>query len=184
MVFKNLELKGLTLCIPKTIKDKRGYFSEIFRKDLLENHLNQRLNFCQQNISESKYGTIRGLHFQKYPFAQNKLISVISGEILDVVLDLRKESSSFGKYYSIILDDKNKHQLFIPKGFAHGFSVLSKKATIQYFVDNYYDQKSESGINPLDPYLDIEWRIKKNKVLLSKKDNSQPVFNNSIFVKF
>ena len=97
---------------------------------------------------------------------------------------MRKKSKTFGQHVAIKMNNNSNFSVYIPEGFAHGFSVLSKKATIQYFVDNYYDQKSESGINPLDPYLDIEWRIKKNKVLLSKKDNSQPVFNNSIFVKF
>ena len=118
-------------------------FSEVFRKDLLEKTVNQKINFCQSNTSESKYGTIRGLHFQASPSSQTKLVSVSKGEILDVALDIRKNSSPYGKFYSIILGEKNNFQLFIPKGFAHGFSVLSKEARVHYQVDNYYDIKNE-----------------------------------------
>ena len=136
MEFEKVEIEGLILCKPKLINDNRGFFSETFRKDLLENTIKQKINFCQSNTSESKYGTIRGLHFQASPSSQTKLVSVSKGEILDVALDIRKNSITYGKFYSVILDDKNNFQLYIPPGFAHGFSVLSKEARVHYQVDN------------------------------------------------
>ena len=136
MEFEKVEIEGLILCKPKLINDNRGFFSETFRKDLLENTIKQKINFCQSNTSESKYGTIRGLHFQASPSSQTKLVSVSKGKILDVALDIRKNSITYGKFYSVILDDKNNFQLYIPAGFAHGFSVLSKEARVHYQVDN------------------------------------------------
>ena len=121
MEFEKVEIEGLILCKPKLINDNRGFFSEIFRKDLLESTIKQKINFCQSNTSESKYGTIRGLHFQASPSSQTKLVSVSKGEILDVALDIRKNSKTYGKFYSVILNDNNNFQLYIPPGFAHGF---------------------------------------------------------------
>ena len=184
MEFEKDEIEGLILCKPKLINDERGFFSEVFRKDLLENTVKQKINFCQSNTSESKYGTIRGLHFQTSPSSQTKLVSVSKGEILDVALDIRKNSSTYGKFYSVILNDKNNFQLLIPKGFAHGFSVLSKEARVHYQVDNYYDNKNEFGINPLDKDLGIDWKISKEKYHISSKDLTHPDLKNIKIFKF
>ena len=181
MEFEKVEIEGLILCKPKLIHDSRGFFSEIFRKDLLESILEQKINFCQLNTSESKYGTIRGLHFQTSPSSQTKLVSVSKGEILDVALDIRTNSSTYGKFYSVILNDINNFQLYIPQGFAHGFSVLSKEARVQYQVDNYYDKKNEFGINPLDNYLGIDWKISKENYSISNRDLNHPDFKNINF---
>ena len=129
MEFEKVDIKGLILFKPKLIYDNRGFFSETFRKDYFEKIIGNKVNFCQSNTSESTFGTIRGLHFQISPSSQSKLVSVSKGEILDVALDIRKNSSTYGKFYSVILNENNNFQLYIPQGFAHGFSVLSKKAT-------------------------------------------------------
>ena len=184
MEFEKFEIEGLILCKPKLINDSRGFFSEIFRKDLLENTINQKINFCQLNTSESKYGTIRGLHFQASPSSQAKLVSVSKGEILDVALDIRSSSSTYGKFYSVKLNDKNNFQLYIPKGFAHGFSVLSKEARVQYQVDSFYDEKNEFGINPLDNNLAIDWKIDKENYHISSKDLNHPDLKNINLFEF
>ena len=184
MEFEKVEIEGLILCKPKLINDSRGFFSEIFRKDLLESILEQKINFCQSNTSESKYGTIRGLHFQISPSSQSKLVSVSKGEILDVALDIRKNSKTYGKFYSVILNDNNNFQLYIPPGFAHGFSVLSKEARVHYQVDNYYDKQNEFGINPLDKDLAIDWKINKENYHISSKDLDNPYFKNINFFDF
>lgn len=184
MEFEKCEIEGLVLCKPKLIYDNRGFFSEIFRKDLLEKITGKKLNFCQSNTSESKYGTIRGLHFQIPPSNQSKLVSVSKGEILDVAIDIRENSKTYGEFYSVILNDDNNFQLYIPPGFAHGFSVLSKEARIHYQVDNYYDKKNEFGINPLDKNLAIDWKISKEKYNISSKDLSHPDFKNINISKF
>ena len=176
MKIENSYIDGLVICKPNIIHDERGFFCETFRKDLLEDHINMELNFCQSNSSESIFGTIRGLHFQVEPFSQSKLISVSNGEILDVAVDLRKNSKTYGKYFSIILNSKNNFQMFIPKGFAHGFSVLSNSARISYQVDSYYDAKSERGLFPLDSSLNIDWKLKKKDMILSERDLSLPKF--------
>ena len=184
MEFEKVEIEGLILCKPKLINDSRGFFSEVFRKDLLESIVEKKINFCQSNTSESKYGTIRGLHFQISPSSQSKLVSVSKGEILDVALDIRKNSSTYGKFYSVILDDKNNFQLYIPPGFAHGFSVLSKEARVHYQVDNYYDNKNEFGINPTDSDLGIDWKIEKENYHISSRDLTHPNFKNINNFKF
>ena len=184
MEFEKVKIEGLILCKPELINDNRGFFSEIFRKDLLESITEQKINFCQSNTSESSYGTIRGLHFQVSPSSQSKLVSVSKGEILDVALDIRTNSSTYGKFYSVILDDKNNFQLYIPKGFAHGFSVLSKEARVHYQVDNYYNNKNEFGINPLDKDLGIDWKIDKENFHISSKDLTHPNLKNINIFKF
>ena len=175
------KLDGLILIKPKKITDNRGFFCEVFRKNRLEELINEKITFCQSNLSKSVYGTIRGLHYQTYPFSQSKLVSAVKGEILDVVIDIRKKSNTYGKIYSVILNDKNNFRLFIPKGFAHGFSVLSETATILYNVDNYYNKESDRGINPLDTELAIDWKIKNNKRIISAKDQSLPNFSSIEF---
>ena len=184
MEFKKVEIEGLIVCKPKLINDSRGFFSESYRKDLLESIIEQKINFCQLNISESKYGTIRGMHFQASPSSQAKLVSVSKGEILDVALDIRTSSSTYGKFYSLKLNNKNNFQLYIPKGFAHGFSVLSKEARVHYQVDNFYDKKNEFGINPIDNNLGIDWKINKENYHISSKDLNYPDFNNINFFDF
>ena len=171
------EINGLVICHPKKHYDERGLFYETFRKDLFEDFIGYKINFCQDNFSESKFGVIRGLHFQKKPFSQSKLVSVIKGKILDVVVDIRKDSKHYGKSFSIELDDIENKQLFIPKGFAHGFLVLSKSAKVCYKVDNFYNPKSECGLNYNDPSLNIDWKIDSNLIIINKKDTNYPLFN-------
>ena len=177
MKFLNCEIPGLVICQPNKIYDDRGFFSEIFRKDLLEKFIGYKINFCQENFSESKFGVLRGLHFQKQPFSQSKLVSVIKGKILDVAVDLRKNSNHYGEYFSIELDDVENKQLFIPKGFAHGFVVLSKSAKVCYKVDNFYNLKSECGLNYDDPKLNIDWKINRNSIITKQKDTCYPLFS-------
>ena len=181
MDFKKCKLKGIVICKPQLFKDSRGFFAEIFRKDQLEKYLNKKVDICQSNTSHSKYGTVRGLHFQHSEASQSKLVSVSFGEILDVVVDLRRKSETFGKVFSIIINDKNNLGLFIPKGFAHGFSVLSDYARVNYHVDSYYNKNRESGINPFDSELNIDWKISNKSVLISEKDSKLPNFSDYKF---
>jgi dTDP-4-dehydrorhamnose 3,5-epimerase len=181
MKFLRANIPGLIICEPTKITDKRGFFLESFRKDLFEEFLGEKINFCQENFSESKYGVIRGLHFQKEPFAQCKLVSVQLGKILDVVVDLRKESKFYGKSFSIELDDLRCKHLFVPKGFAHGFISLTKLARVSYKVDNYYNPKFEEGLNYNDPKLKINWKIDKDSIVLKKKDLNYSFFDKKTF---
>ena len=181
MKFTQAKIPGLIICQPFKINDERGFFTESFRKDLFENYLGSKINFCQENLSNSNYVVLRGLHFQIEPFAQSKLVNVLKGKILDVVIDLRKSSKYYGKSYNIELDDVECKQLFIPKGFAHGFVVLSKTARVCYKVDNYYNQESERGLNYNDPSLRIDWKIDEKSIILSEKDKSYPPFDSNYF---
>lgn len=181
MKFIEVNIPGLIICKPKKIDDERGFFTESFRKDLFENFLGQKINFCQENTSESKYGVLRGLHFQIEPHAQSKLVSVLYGKILDVVVDIRKKSKYYGRSFSIELDDVENNQLFVPKGFAHGFLVLSKIARVSYKVDNYYNPKYERGVSFNDPSLEIDWKIDVNSIILNEKDRNYPKFNSDYF---
>ena len=183
MKFIKCTLPGLIICEPTKLKDKRGFFTESFRKDLFEKFYGNKINFCQENLSESLYGVLRGMHFQKEPHAQSKLISVHKGKILDVVVDIRKNSKFYGKYFSIELNETNNKQLFIPKGFAHGFVVLSKLARVSYKVDNYYNPSSEEGLNYNDPKLNIDWKIEEKKIIINSKDCNYSDFNSKIFFK-
>lgn len=164
---------GLMIIEPKIFEDQRGYFFESYnKKELLEKGIN--LNFVQDNQSSSNYGVIRGLHYQLPPYSQTKLVRVIKGKVLDVVVDLRMNSPTYGKVFKIKLSSKNKLQLLIPKGFAHGFTVLSKQAIFTYKCDNYYMPEYEGGINPLDKNLDIDWEVDEHHV--SEKDLKLPGF--------
>jgi len=173
------KLDGLVLLKPIIIKDRRGYFMESFHKKHT-NKLIGNVKFVQENESESSRGVLRGLHFQNPPYAQAKLVRCIKGSVLDVALDLRKDSKTYGCFETTLLSEENKNQLFIPKGFAHGFVVLSETAIFSYKVDNYYNPDSESGILWNDPDLKIDWKINKNKIIVSQKDISLPTFNNII----
>ncbi len=169
-------IEGLVVFEPKVFKDTRGYFFESFNSKTWEEN-GFDLNFIQDNESKSKYGTVRGLHFQTGSFAQAKLVRVTKGKVLDVVVDLRDMSPTYGQTYRIILSQKNKRQLFIPRGFAHGFATLSKSAIFNYKCDNYYSKEHESGIHPLDKKLNIDWKVNKNEMIISKRDLSLPTFD-------
>lgn len=161
---------------PSLFRDNRGYFYESFNKKILEKSIGQSMDFVQDNQSQSEYGVIRGLHLQLGNSSQAKLVRAIQGSILDVVVDLRKSSSSYGQSASFSLSSENKLQLFVPSGFAHGFIVLSETATIHYKANNYYSPQSESGIIFSDPDLNIDWQIPSNKIKTSEKDLLLPTF--------
>ena len=176
MRFIRTRIPDVIICEPIVHGDERGYFVETFREDKWEEFLGFKIKFCQDNESKSTYGVLRGLHYQLPPYAQTKLIRVIQGRILDVAVDIRRGSPTFGKYVVIELDDKNKRELFIPIGFAHGFLVLSKEAIVSYKTDNYYNPKYERGIAFDDKDLNINWGMDHNKLKLSEKDKKQPKF--------
>jgi len=172
--------KGLLVIKPVIYTDARGYFFESFNRSSFEN-AGIDFNPVQDNESKSSRGVIRGLHYQLNPFPQSKLIRVVAGKIFDVVLDLRKNSRTFGKWFGIELDSETKDQLLIPQGFAHGFSVLSDVAVIQYKCDNVYNPKLERGINVNDPELDIYWKLGSTIPVISEKDLAQPLFKEAEF---
>jgi dTDP-4-dehydrorhamnose 3,5-epimerase len=171
MIFIKTSIEGLVIIEPKVFGDSRGYFFESFNQTEFEDQLGH-IKFVQDNESKSTYGVLRGLHFQKPPFAQAKLIRCIEGEVVDVAVDLREGSSTYGKHLSVKLSGENKKQLFIPRGFAHGFAVLSDSAIIAYKVDNVYAPEYDSGIIWNDPDLGIDWGIKDEDVILSPKDSA------------
>jgi dTDP-4-dehydrorhamnose 3,5-epimerase len=179
MNFTRLEIPEVILCEPETLSDDRGYFSETFREDKLEEFLGFSINFCQENESKSSYGVLRGLHYQIAPYAQTKLVRVLQGAVLDVSVDLRKDSPTFGMYVAIELSEENKKQILIPRGFAHGFIVLTKEAVLAYKVDNYYHQASERGIAYDDKSLAIDWKLKPEDIKISAKDSNQVLLNNT-----
>ena len=181
MKFTQAIIPGLIICEPFKINDERGFFTESFRKDLFEDFIGSKINFCQENLSNSNYGVLRGLHFQIEPYAQSKLVSVLKGKILDVVIDIRKSSKYYGQSFKIALNDIDCKQLFIPKGFAHGFVVLSKTARVCYKVDNYYNPKFERGLNYNDTSLGIDWKIDEKSIILNEKDKSYPPFDSNYF---
>jgi len=170
-------LEGCFIVKPDIFEDDRGTFFESFNQKRFEELTGLQISFVQDNQSISTKGVLRGLHFQTGEYAQAKLVRVISGEVLDIAVDLRQGSETYGKYFSMVLDDKNKHQLFIPRGFAHGFLVLSENAIFSYKCDNYYHKASESGIRYDDPYLNIDWGIKDYRIRLSEKDRILPFFD-------
>ena len=169
MEYIETEIKGVFILEPKVFKDSRGYFFEAWKREEFENIVG-KVNFIQDNESKSSYGVLRGLHYQKGAFSQAKLVRVIMGCVLDVAVDLRKDSDTFGKYVMVELSGENKRQLFIPRGFAHGFLVKSKEAVFTYKVDNVYAPQAEASIRFDDPELAIEWNIDKEQLLLSEKD--------------
>ena len=172
------EIQGLIIVEPKVFGDARGYFFESYSEKIMADAGIQTL-FRQDNQSFSKYGVIRGLHFQRYPHAQTKLIRVVEGAIYDVVLDLRNGSPTFGKWFGIELTAQNNKQLYIPQGFAHGFSVLSEQTTILYKCDNFYNPQSEGGILYNDPALCIDWKIDGANAIVSDKDKNLPFFDHN-----
>ena len=177
MPFIETGIQGLTVFEPKVFEDSRGYFYEAYSERVFKQE-GIAINFIQDNQSSSSYGVIRGLHYQLPPHAQTKLVRAVSGIILDVAVDLRKGSPTFGKVFTIELSAENKKQLFIPKGFAHGFSVLSEKAELLYKCDTFYNKESEAGIMFNDSFLNIEWKVPADKAIISEKDANLPSFEN------
>ena len=184
MKFTRLEIKDLILCETKVFGDDRGYFTETFRQDKLDDFLGYKINFCQDNESKSSFGVLRGLHYQLAPYAQTKLVRVISGAVLDVAVDIRKESPTFGQHVSIELTAENKKQLLVPRGFAHGFVVLSKEAVFSYRVDNYYNPSSYRGIAYNDKSLGIDWKFNLDELKISEKDLKLPELKNADYFDY
>lgn len=167
------DIDGPVIIEPRLFTDGRGYFFESFSlRDFKEAVAD--VDFVQDNESRSVYGVVRGLHFQKAPYSQAKLVRVVKGAVLDVAVDIRPDSPSFGKHLAVELTGENHRQLFIPRGFAHGFSVLSEEVVFQYKCDNYYEPASEGGISFDDPELGIDWRIPSDRMILSEKDRHHP----------
>ena len=177
MQFSRTKIYDVVIIEPKVHGDSRGYFVETFRADKLENFLGFKLNFGQDNESKSSKGVLRGLHYQLPPHAQTKLVRVIQGKVLDVAVDIRKNSPTFGQYVSVELSAENKKQLLVPRGFAHGFVVLEDDTIFAYKVDNYYSPECDRGIAFDDKSLNIDWIIKKEELKLSEKDTKQPKLN-------
>jgi len=173
MKFIRTEIPEVVIIEPKVYGDDRGYFMETFREDLFEKNI-RKINFIQDNESKSKRGVLRGLHYQLPPFAQSKTVRVIKGSVIDVAVDIRKGSPTFGKYVAVELSEENKRQLFIPRGFAHGFLVTSDEAIFVYKVDNYYSPECDRSIRFDDPEIGINWSFPKEKILVSEKDKNAP----------
>jgi dTDP-4-dehydrorhamnose 3,5-epimerase len=176
MEIQKFEIDGLLLIKPKVFGDERGYFFESFNKKRFEEVIGETVNFIQDNESKSSYGVLRGLHFQRPPFAQAKLVRVIEGKVLDIAVDLRADSPTYGQYQAVILSSDNKHQFFVPRGFAHGFLVLSEIATFAYKVDNDYAPTYDDGIAYNSESLGIDWRIDEKYIQLSGKDKQLQPF--------
>ena len=174
MNYIQTEIEGVFIIEPKVFKDSRGYFMEAWKQEEFNEHVG-KTNFIQDNESKSSFGVLRGLHYQKGSLSQAKLVRVIKGRVLDVAVDIRKSSPTFGKHVKIELSEENKRQLFIPRGFAHGFLVLSDEAIFTYKVDNPYAPQAEAGIRWDDPALAIEWPIDFSQVLTSDKDLKHPL---------
>ena len=169
------DIGGVIIIEPRLFEDERGYFFEAFSERKFAELTGIKTHFVQDNESKSSYGVVRGLHFQKPPYAQAKLVRVVKGKVLDVAVDLRKDSPTFGKYVAMELSEENHRQMFIPRGFAHGFSVLSEEVIFQYKCDNYYTPQSEGAIAWDDPDLAIDWQVPSDKVILSDKDSKHPM---------
>lgn len=178
MEFKETAIQGVYIIEPLVFNDSRGYFFEAWKKQEFEDKIGP-VCFIQDNESKSSYGVLRGLHYQKGEFSQAKLVRVIKGRVLDVAVDLRRQSPTFGQHVMVELSDENKRQFFIPRSFAHGFLVLSDEAIFTYKVDNVYAPQAEAGIRWNDPALGIEWPIDSNEVLTSEKDLKQPLLRDA-----
>ncbi len=175
------ELEGVVIIEPRVYADSRGYFFESFSQKEFEEKVCNTI-FVQDNESKSSYGVLRGLHFQKMPYTQSKLVRVVKGKVLDIAVDIRKGSPTFGKSVAAELSEENKLQFFVPRGFAHGFVVLSEEAIFQYKCDNYYTPQSEGGILWNDPSLDIDWILNEKEIILSEKDKINPLLKDSNYL--
>jgi len=179
MKFIRTTIPDVLIIEPTVHGDERGYFVETFRQDKLEAFLGFKVNFCQDNESKSGRGVLRGLHYQLSPASQTKLVRVISGSVLDVAVDIRKGSPTFGKHVAITLSAKNKRQMFVPRGFAHGFVVLEPNTVFAYKVDNYYSPENDRGIAFDDPAINIDWQLDAGSFQLSEKDKKQPLLSSA-----
>lgn len=168
-------IEGVVIIEPRIFKDARGYFFESFSQREFEEKV-CRIQFVQDNESMSSYGVMRGLHFQRPPYAQSKLVRCVKGAVLDVAVDIRKDSPTYGQHVAVELTEENHRQFFIPQGFAHGFAVLSETAVFQYKCDNFYHPEADGGISILDASLGIDWHIPTEKAILSEKDTRHPLF--------
>ena len=177
MNFVSTKLAGCYVIEPKIILDERGYFMESFNEKTFQEGVEQAVHFVQDNQSFSTKGVLRGLHYQTGEYAQAKLVRVLQGEVLDVAVDIRPGSPTFGQYEAVLLSDENKKQFFVPRGFAHGFLVLSETATFFYKCDNFYNKESEGGIIYNDPTLNIDWQFSEAELIISEKDAVQPTFD-------
>ncbi|MGV6827953.1 MAG: dTDP-4-dehydrorhamnose 3,5-epimerase [Flavobacteriales bacterium] len=178
MEIKKNPLQDSFVLTPRVFKDERGLFYESYNKNLFKKITGLDIDFVQDNQSSSSYGVLRGLHFQTGKMAQAKLVRVVSGKVLDIIVDIRKSSPTFGQSFSIILDNEKHQQLFVPKGFAHGFITLSKKSIFAYKCDQFYDAASEAGIIYNDATLELDWYLSKEDFIVSEKDLKLPTFKN------
>lgn len=177
MNFIRTQIPEVVICEPKIFGDERGYFVETFRQDLLDDFLGFHIHFCQDNESKSSKGVLRGLHFQLPPFAQTKLVRVVKGRVIDVAVDIRQKSPTFGQFVAVELNSENKKQLLVPRGFAHGFLVLEEDSVFAYKVDNFYSKECDRGIAFNDPTIGIDWQKLAGENVefnLSAKDKMQP----------
>ena len=179
MNFISTKLEGCFIIEPKIIQDSRGYFMESFNENSFQNGIGKRVTFVQDNQSFSSKGVLRGFHYQTGEHVQAKLVRVLHGKVLDVAVDIRPNSSTYGQYVSTILSAENQTQFFIPRGFAHAFLVLSETATFFYKCDNFYDKESEGGIIYNDPTLNIDWQFPTTDMLISEKDQNLPTLENA-----
>lgn len=179
MKFTEQEIKGVWIIEPKVFTDERGYFMESYKKDIFEEHIG-RVNFIQDNESRSTKGVLRGLHYQTGSYSQAKLVRALKGRVLDVVVDLRKSSPSFGKHVTVELTEDNKKQLFVPRGFAHGFLVLSDEAIFSYKVDNVYSREYEATLLWNDPSVGVDWGVKESDLILSAKDKIGQILSEAV----
>jgi dTDP-4-dehydrorhamnose 3,5-epimerase len=177
MKFTRTAIPDVIIIEPAVHGDERGYFVETYRHDKLEEFLGYKINFVQDNESKSSYGVLRGLHYQLAPAAQTKLVRVIQGKVLDVAVDIRKGSETFGQHVAVELTAENKKQLFVPRGFAHGFVVLEDETIFAYKVDNYYSPENDRGVAFNDKSIGVDWRIESSELKLSEKDTKQPLLN-------
>ena len=180
MNYRQTEIDGVWLIEPKVFSDERGYFMEAFKKEEFEANIGP-VDFVQDNESKSSFGVLRGLHYQKGEHSQAKLVRVIKGEVLDVAVDLRRSSPTFGKHVCVLLSEENKRQFFIPRGFAHGFAVLSDEAIFTYKVDNKYAPQSEASIIYNDATLGIDWPLAESQMLLSPKDKERMALKEAVY---
>lgn len=172
MEIENTPLLDCFVLKPKIWNDSRGFFFENYNKNIFDKLLSKEVDFVQDNLAFSHYGAIRGLHMQLPPYSQSKLVYCIKGKIIDVAIDVRKNSPTFGQSFAIELSEENRYQLFIPKGFLHGYSVISETALVGYKCDDFYNKESESGINPLDSTINVDWMVPSEKQLISEKDQN------------
>lgn len=179
MKFTRTKIEDVVIIDPQVHGDERGYFIETFRQDKFEDFLGFKVHFCQDNESKSSRGVLRGLHYQLGTSAQSKLVRVIKGRVLDVAVDIRKGSPSFGEYVAVELSEENKKQLFVPRGFAHGFVVLEDDTVFAYKVDNYYSPSDDRGVSFSDEAIGIDWQIEAEALKLSDKDVKQPLLKDA-----